>query len=63
MKTIIRINNEDGSQVYVQSTTPTIETTEREENALRMEFKEAIATSLALGTLKIGHCMITKSNW
>lgn len=63
MKTIIRINNEDGTKEFVQSTSPTIETTEREENALRMDFKQALATSQALGTLNIGHCMITKSNW
>lgn len=63
MRTIIRINNEDGTKSYVHRTWPTISTTDDERQALRMDFKEALSTSLALGTMKIGHCMISKKEW
>lgn len=63
MKTIIRINKDDGTKTYVQHTYPTIELTDSVDDALRMDFQTAVSVSLALNTLKIGHSMITKPNW
>ena len=63
MKTIIEIKKEDGGREYVYRTFPTIKTTDDKNLAYRMDFKEALAVSLALGTLKIPHCMITKKEW
>lgn len=63
MKTIIRVNHPDGTKQFVQRTIPTITYTNEEQYALQMDFQQAMRISLALATLNIGHCMITKSQW
>lgn len=59
MKTIIEIKNDDGTREYVKSVLPTIETTSTRDDAMTFDFQGALAVSLALGTLKVPHCMIT----
>lgn len=62
MTTIIKVTKSDNTTGYVSSTYPKIETTEREEQALRMDIRTTIAVAMTLGNLGIRHSMITKGD-
>lgn len=62
MTTIIKVTKSDNTTGYVSSTYPNIETTEREEQALRMDIRTTIAVAMTLGNLGIRHSMITKGD-
>lgn len=62
MTTIIKVTTRDNKTGYVSRTQPTIETTEREEQALRMDIQTTLAVAMTLGHLGIRHSMITKGD-
>lgn len=60
LKTIIRVTKDDGSYGWVHSIQDTIEITDNEQEALKMDFQTTLSVALALGTLKVPHAMISK---
>lgn len=62
MTTIIKVTTRDNKTGYVSKTQPTIETTEREEQALRMDIHTTLVVAMTLGTMGIRHSMITKGD-
>lgn len=63
MKTIIRVTATDGSQQYISSTHPVLTYTTEENEAQKMEFAKAWATTRTLSAMGVPHSLITNSKW
>lgn len=60
MKSIIKLEMEDGSFEYLYQDLPDLVFIKDECQALRMDFAKALRISLAMGTMGMRHSIITK---
>lgn len=63
MKSIIKLEMEDGSFEYLHQDFPTLAFIQDEGQALRMDFAKALRISLVMGTMGMRHSIITKREW
>lgn len=63
MKSIIKLENENGSFEYLYHDFPELVFIKDEGQALRMDFAKALRISLAMGTMGIRHSIVTKREW
>lgn len=63
MKSIIKLEKEDGSFEYLHQDFPILVFIEDEGSALRMDFDKALRISLAMGTMGMRHSIVTKREW
>lgn len=63
MKSIIKLEMEDGSFEYLHQDFPNLAFIKDECQALRMDFAKALRISLAMGTMGIRHSIVTKREW
>lgn len=63
MKSIIKLENEDGSFEYLYQEFPILAFINDEGSALRMDFAKALRISFAMGTMGMRHSIVTKREW
>lgn len=63
MKSIIKLEMEDGSFEYLHLDYPNLAFIKDEDQALRMDFAKALRISLTMGTMGIRHSIVTKREW
>lgn len=63
MKSIIKLEMEDGSFEYLHQDLPDLVFIKDECQALRMDFAKALRISLVMGTMGMRHSIITKREW
>lgn len=63
MKSIIKLEKEDGSFEYLHQDYPILAFIKDEGSALRMDFAKALRISLAMGTMGIRHSIVSKREW
>lgn len=63
MKSIIKLEMEDGSLEYLHHDFPELSFIKDECHALRMDFAKALRISFIMGTMGMRHSIITKREW
>lgn len=63
MKSIIKLEMEDGSFEYLHQDLPDFVFIKDECQALRMDFAKALRISFDMGTMGIRHSIVTKREW
>ena len=63
MKSIIKLEKEDGSFEYLHQDLPDLVFIKDECQALRMDFAKALRISLDMGIMGIRHSIVTKREW
>ena len=63
MKSIIKLEMEDGSFEYLHKDFPNLSFINDESKALLMDFAKALRISLTMGTMGMRHSIITKREW
>lgn len=63
MKSIIKLEMEDGSLEYLHHDFPNLAFIKDEGQALRMDFAKALRISFDMGIMGIRHSIVTKREW